>query len=970
MTREVRLIFCLNLLGLFISIVACSDNDEVPRGQTNAAYYEGPVRLTGMADQHLIPGDYLCFFVNRVTDQEVKVYASVEAEEGTVVLIPLEPVPIGNYVFARAITLNEDLIQEWGGCAEVPVGFCFELTAAGPLSRRPPHNDELGFYGAGTAEDPFIISCWVHLMRLSDKLAEMDPDLPEEVAYDKAYYRLEADIDLSEISNTYLNKGWSPIGAYQRVPFSGHFTGAGEGGKGSHTISNMRLFSTDNQVSMPLGLFGFLRGATIENIQLTGCEVRVQHADQRVIPCGLLAGAVIGNVNQEETTIIKKCQIESSCQVRGDLICGGLVGLVDQNAALLVDSCTNKANITSATHFAGGLVGAGLFSSALYVRNSVNNATIQGTGNSIGGLVGSADSILIEQSENWGPIQASTSSLGTGGLVGGSFNGTLVASRNMGTVIGGDDTGGLVGSTVKSRNVARNGQRDNVYGNLTVQCSANYATVQGRDRTGGLIGGAQSSIQQSYNFGDVRSTGTIAGGLVAYTPISFIQQCFNDGNITCSGGADSGSSAGGLVGFGQDFLVLGCGNFGEIKLDEGCAGGLFGQCGLMGFVHYSGNMASVTCGKGVAGGVAGRAGDHKDISDKLVGSALKTLGDYLYGQLGSFLIGRSKHKVFLTKLMDGIDVIGHIKTAFVAAHHFNLHLLDTDPNATITAFNEMQTKTVEKFEQDHHQITRIPNVALIPYVDSGMCQKQIDHQIQLLKTVSKRPDEYMELANLWRDKVSTRVEEIEEQHETMQKAVEGIVMCLDFASIFSIPMGKIASTVIKVTNQVLTSTAAADSYTYNCVALTQVYNYGRVTLKGKRNNVGHVAGLVGELNDYARLEDSYSYGEVVAPEFATPYMLATTVSHSPVVNRCVGATGQKMLLSYNNQGHNNYGYNSQYDSGAVDHVSYDDCTTYAGLKLMHDKQFYQGLDFSYGWTFSADNWPLLSSESRLKAYTE
>ena len=100
---------------------------------------------------------------------------------------------------------------------------------------------EISALGDGTQENPFLISDKDGLVNITNDLC--------------AYYKLTDDIDLA-------GKAFTPIGT-SASPFKGVLDGEG------HEIKNLTVNGTGNYT----GLFGYLSGAVVKNLTLTGVNV-------------------------------------------------------------------------------------------------------------------------------------------------------------------------------------------------------------------------------------------------------------------------------------------------------------------------------------------------------------------------------------------------------------------------------------------------------------------------------------------------------------------------------------------------------------------------------------------------------------------------------------------------------------------------------------------------------------------------
>lgn len=227
---------------------------------------------------------------------------------------------------------------------------------------------------------------------------------------------------------------------------------------------------------------------------------------------------------------------------------GGLVGEQYNNDIL---NSYATGNISGNFDLVGGLVGAFRYSKGnSNIYNSFATGTISGNYN-VGGLVGFVgqeasynnpdvdidSTATIEQSYATGDVNSSSalSYASTGGLVA-SINGAVKVkgSYTTGNVVGGANTGGLVGHISNSFPNEKN----------ITEIDDSYASgkVTGAGYTGGLVGMnlSKSIIKNSHAYGDVIGTESV-GGLVGYnaTEIS---------NSSAKGSVTGTTSVGGLVG--------------------------------------------------------------------------------------------------------------------------------------------------------------------------------------------------------------------------------------------------------------------------------------------------------------------------------------------------------------------------------------------------------------------------------------
>jgi hypothetical protein len=297
------------------------------------------------------------------------------------------------------------------------------------------------------------------------------------------------------------NKGWEPIGIYEREgsfdPFVGIFDGQG------YEIRDLFINRPDED---GMGLFRALvadgEGGVIKNVGVVNTHVT------GYMNVGGLLGFNAGNVSSSYST----------GNVTGNWSVGGLVGLNTGNV-----SNSYSYSSTNLTHgwFAGGLVGYNMEGT---VSNSHSSGSLTG-GTLVGGLVGYNEKGIVSNSSSDASV---TSEQGAGGLVGGNDGGTVYNSYSSGSVTGEEYVGGLVGYSWN-------------WDAIVGSCYSS-GNVTGNSRVGGLVGGNDyyATVDNSYAGGSVSGNSSV-GGLVGYNR-GTVFNCYASGKVT------GNSSAGGLVG--------------------------------------------------------------------------------------------------------------------------------------------------------------------------------------------------------------------------------------------------------------------------------------------------------------------------------------------------------------------------------------------------------------------------------------
>ena len=167
--------------------------------------------------------------------------------------------------------------------------------------------------GEGTEEAPYLISS-------ADDLFLMAHNVNSGIN-NTSHYKLTCDIDLE-------GREWVPIGHYTEakkdgVSFCGVFDGDG------HTVSNFKITDEDS-CSYYIGLFGFVSGGTIKNVNVDSVTIDVDIATSQSIFIGGLAGRIVTRV-PDSLSSITHCNV-SNLSIKandlGSVYAGGISGSV------------------------------------------------------------------------------------------------------------------------------------------------------------------------------------------------------------------------------------------------------------------------------------------------------------------------------------------------------------------------------------------------------------------------------------------------------------------------------------------------------------------------------------------------------------------------------------------------------------------------------------------------------------------
>jgi len=434
--------------------------------------------------------------------------------------------------------------------------------------------------GTGDSLSPYQITDTSHLRILADYVNNGNGDSTK-----GKYYVLLNDLDLSADT---AGAGWMPIGNSSSY-FKGNFNG------NNKKVTNLKINRPTKNFQ---GLFGYIYGATVENLGIENCDIAGQGNVGGLAGCidyfstisncyvtgnvngkanydgigmyisgtGNRVGGLAGNNNNNSK--INNCY--STVIVSGINDVGGLVGYNYYYSQINNSYATGKVSGqgigTLNNCWVGGLVGVNGNS---YIYDSYATGNVIGTGNYVGGLVGENGAVAMSLYNCY--ATGDVSGIGTynngtgtvGGLVG-SNSGTFTNCHATGNVSGtGGTIGGLVGTSSGAiADCYATGKVSGLYyvggfagnnGYLISNCYATgdcyaYGYVSGAGAepnatVGGFAGSNGSLISNCYATGNVSGTGKNVGGFVGYMYMSNISHCYATGNVR-----GTSNYVGGLVG--------------------------------------------------------------------------------------------------------------------------------------------------------------------------------------------------------------------------------------------------------------------------------------------------------------------------------------------------------------------------------------------------------------------------------------
>lgn len=253
--------------------------------------------------------------------------------------------------------------------------------------------DSLFAGGNGTQESPFLIATPKQLVNCSKMVQESGLDTTMAIRYDKAYYRVINNIDMSDV------KSWTPIGTGNNlemigIPDKNMFLGSFDGG--GYTISNFNIDSIASSDKVFFGLFGLVGGASISNVNINGnltLKDSIVIDDKTYVMMGSLVGYNYG-------ADIDNCYFSGSINGRlvsdyGYIMIGGIVGNNDRGniTGCLVD--INNIHSEGNSSIIGGIAGYGstgkLKYCDAYIQGTMKSnalASDYGGGAGVGGICG------------------------------------------------------------------------------------------------------------------------------------------------------------------------------------------------------------------------------------------------------------------------------------------------------------------------------------------------------------------------------------------------------------------------------------------------------------------------------------------------------------------------------------------------------------------------------------------------------
>ena len=385
---------------------------------------------------------------------------------------------------------------------------------------------------------------------------------------------------------------WNPIGdaytsaeAYHKGKigtFCGMFDGQGHSIEGLYF--NDSIVFRNESVKCGAGLFGYIKDATIKNVNLVNCYFKT-------------FDKVGGIVCHAENSRIDSCSFSGIIHTHGDLAAGILGQFIDYSnegkSKKSVTNCTNYAKIIQDTDFypyQNSVWVSGICGRADTLINCNNYGNIIGSTGVNAGIVASCKNGYIDNCNNYAD---SITGGGASGICGNLTDGTIINCTNRSNLYGIDSWQNTSGGI----NAANSGSSVIKY----CHNSGNYQAKQG-NYNGGIVGYGHADITNCDNSGSITvEKGYMAGGIVGETNGN-IYSCYNMGDISIK---EECWSAGGIAGI-ANHSISKCINHGNIKGDR-FTGGICGKFGgSADVIEYCANHGDAK-GKFSCGGIVADA---------------------------------------------------------------------------------------------------------------------------------------------------------------------------------------------------------------------------------------------------------------------------------------------------------------------------------------------------------------------------
>lgn len=284
------------------------------------------------------------------------------------------------------------------------------------------------------------------------------------------YFKQIRDIDLSEITDSVDDEGWSG------VEFAGNYDGGDKSLTGFSHIGNSSKSTTN------VGLFSVLHtGAEISNVTINGS----------ISQAGTNVGILAGSMAKDAIVKVTNCTVKGSIancgkdKSSGDEVAraGGLIGYMD-DGELTLSGVTSGVHLTNSGDCVGGFIGECLYGSIVASSLSADKFVIDAQ-NCVGGVIGYL---------NGASLSVSLSSM------------AVTTTENDVVVVEGEEcVGGIVGKMTGHKS-------------LDISTSEFVYPINGSNYVGGAIGymhgDATANFKGTTISSNIKASGEYAGGFV------------------------------------------------------------------------------------------------------------------------------------------------------------------------------------------------------------------------------------------------------------------------------------------------------------------------------------------------------------------------------------------------------------------------------------------------------------------------
>ncbi len=836
-----KLSLLLFLASLLPVMWSCSDKEpEINTPQQQTDRFDGPHRIITLGEETagLHAGDVEISLMS--ADGTVFSRKAAHIRENNVSTVTLSKgLAEGNYrlLMATYPSTNGSDREEFG------LGSRISVTAEG-ISVLDRFDPVLGYSGAGTKENPYIVSSSSHLFNLMMTVNDYDSN---RLITPDTYFQQVCDIDMKQMSKSCdAQYGWLPIGSDTNTPFRGVYLGDG------HTISNLTV---KRPASSGIGLFGYLFNATIDGLTMKSCTLSGQFA------VGSVAGAVItSGGNDRGTGTFTNCKA-IDCNISGpatSAAVGGILGATDMYARTLLASCSVSGGSLSGGMNIGGITGgAGRFSSIM-ISACENSAPVTSILSGTGGIIGTADTLQVVGCTNTARIagltgaQGSNPGIGTGGIAGGSGFSWITGSRNTGEVSGIEGVGGIIGST----RIKGSETESFVYNQSVLRYCSNSAPVTGTRFVGGAIGEAQAGGYAVCNSGSVSGTDYV-GGICGVASVAVLHNTVNSAPVKGSRyiGGILGKCTWGSLAINQ--------NIADVTASNGHAGGVVSLAGNNSIINYCSNFGTVIGPSSApVGGIVGEIGDPRkwtalNVVECVVGSleiVMSVAGPVLAVVEEGFELAEAA-EIAIKIVETGVDVALQI-TDYALFGYGIAEMVNPETESELSA--EMHALTEEASAEINSEIAEMrlkcagsfPNfggISLTPaYTDA------VSQVVGYYET-DGNDEKFNEAINETREERGESLERISKAQEIAHTVVAGVAIACSTVAIIG---GTIASGGTATAFMVMGSMAAlagginalvktCTEFEHNAVVISQCVNSGSISSPGN-NSASSIAGKIAD----------------------------------------------------------------------------------------------------------------------------